>query len=264
MPVAPERCLLYFPAERTGAKREFLEALGATMRGWTTDPDELGGLSRDIIPVVGCYPEIAGLIGEWQVTGRPFLYRDNGYFGRATSAAFGHVRGIGHYRWHWCRTQLGEIEAVPDDRFAKLRVPIRPWRSRGKHIVVALPSVSYNEFHGLEGWAEATRKAIVKASDRPIRFRHKGARGLVDDLRNAHCLVTHGSVAAVESVALGVPVFVDPVSAAALVGRTDLAKIEKPVMPQRRAWLAALAYSQFSEREMLDGTIWGLLPDPPC
>ena len=79
------------------------------------------------------------------------------------------------------------------------------------------------------------------------------------DLDGAHCLVTHGSNAAVEAAIMGCPVFVHPDSAAALVGRTDLADIERPIYPGRQAWVNALAYSQFNERELVDGTLWRLL-----
>jgi hypothetical protein len=79
------------------------------------------------------------------------------------------------------------------------------------------------------------------------------------DLEGAHALVTHGSIAAVEAVILGCPVFVHPDSAAALVGRTDLKMIEHPLMPDRTKWLHSLAYSQFNERELVDGTLWSLM-----
>jgi hypothetical protein len=55
------------------------------------------------------------------------------------------------------------------------------------------------------------------------------------------------------------PVFVDKSSAAVLVGKTDLKEIEKPVYPNRTMWLNSLAYSQFSEAELVDGTLWKLL-----
>jgi hypothetical protein len=35
--------------------------------------------------------------------------------------------------------------------------------------------------------------------------------------------------------------------------------IEKPVYPDRQAWVNALAYSQFNESELVDGTLWRLI-----
>jgi hypothetical protein len=54
-------------------------------------------------------------------------------------------------------------------------------------------------------------------------------------------------------------VFVDRSSAAALVGRCDIGRIEEPIYPDREPWLRSLAYSQFNERELVDGTLWRLL-----
>jgi hypothetical protein len=58
---------------------------------------------------------------------------------------------------------------------------------------------------------------------------------------------------------MGCPVVVHPDSAAALVGLTDLRLVESPVYPERRRWLNSLAYSQFDERELCDGTLWRLI-----
>ena len=84
-------------------------------------------------------------------------------------------------------------------------------------------------------------------------------RKLHEDLKGAHCLVTHGSNAAVEAVIMGCPVFVHQDSAASLVGRCDLARIEEPIYPDRQPWLNSLAYAQFSESELVDGTLWRLI-----
>jgi hypothetical protein len=54
-------------------------------------------------------------------------------------------------------------------------------------------------------------------------------------------------------------VFVAPSSAAAPIGRTDLAEIEQPIYPDRAPWLAHLAYNQFSLEEMESGAAWRML-----
>jgi hypothetical protein len=43
------------------------------------------------------------------------------------------------------------------------------------------------------------------------------------------------------------------------VGLTDLQAIESPLYPDRRPWLAHLAYSQFSLEEIASGAVWRLL-----
>jgi hypothetical protein len=71
--------------------------------------------------------------------------------------------------------------------------------------------------------------------------------------------VTHGSNAANEAIILGCPVFSHPSCAASLVGKSDLREIENPIYPDREPWLRSLAYSQFDERELVDGTLWRLM-----
>ena len=91
------------------------------------------------------------------------------------------------------------------------------------------------------------------------RSDEESKRSLQSDLEGAHYLVTHGSIAAVEIVILGCPVFVHPDFAAALVGRTDLSPVEKTAYPNRDRWLWSLAHSQFDEKELVDGTLWKLI-----
>jgi hypothetical protein len=97
-------------------------------------------------------------------------------------------------------------------------------------------------------------------TDRQIVVRFKNSkRPLQQDLDGAHAVVANGTIAAVEAAILGYPVFDAPGSAAALVGQTDLTQIEHPVYPDREPWVRSLAYCQFSEAELVDGTLWKLL-----
>ena len=152
------------------------------------------------------------------------------------------------------------IRDVPGDRWAALQTEVRPWRQSGSHIVIAASSRTYARFHRVESWIADTIDALARVTARQLVIRDKESkRPLQADLEGAHCLVSHGSIAAVEAVICGCPVFVHPDSAAALVGRTDLKLIERPAMPDRTRWLHSLAYCQFNERELVDGTLWRLL-----
>jgi hypothetical protein len=166
----------------------------------------------------------------------------------------------GYYRWHLNSFQLQHIRDVPGDRWAAMRTDVLQWRRNGRHIVIAAPTRTYAKFHQCESWIADTIDALARVTDRQLVIRDKETkRPLQMDLDGAHCLVTHGSIAAVEAVILGCPVFVHADSAAALVGLTDLSKVEKPVYPDREPWLRALAYSQFNETELTDGTLWRML-----
>lgn len=166
----------------------------------------------------------------------------------------------GYYRFHVDCYQLREVRPYPDDRWKALKTDVRPWSVSGKHIVVAAPTPNYAAFNGCANWLDITKYELQHYTDRPIVFREKtSTRSLQDDLKGAHALVAHGSNAAVEAVILGCPVFVDASSAAALVGKTDLADIETPIYPDRQPWLNALAYNQFNEAELCNGVLWKLL-----
>lgn len=161
------------------------------------------------------------------------------------------------YRWHLNSFQLQEIRPANPDRWLALKTPLEPWRKGGRNIIVAQPTPTYARFHKIPGWRDQTIAALEHLTARPIIVRDKeDKRSLQEDLANAHCLVAHGSNAAVEAAILGCPVFVDPSSAAALVGQTDLNKIETPIYPDREPWAWALAASQWNESELVDGTLW--------
>lgn len=222
-----------------------------------------------MVPIVGCMPECAYLIKQWQATARTFIVWDRGYLRRvfATWLPKGSDMGIpmGFYRWHIGRFQMGTIADVPDDRWKALKLEgsVKPWRKSkpGDKIVIADTLSDYWVMRGLTGWSQRMAEELKRYTKRPIVIRHKESKLPLDqELADAHCLVTHGSIAAVESVVMGCPVFVDQSSAAALVGMTDFSKIETPIYPERRQkWLNALAYCQYTEEELVDGTLWRLI-----
>jgi hypothetical protein len=157
---------------------------------------------------------------------------------------------------------MDRIADVPDDRwkFLKLESSVKPWNRNGKHIIIADTLPDYWNLFSDPDWTKRTIGLLKQHTDRPIIVRDKECKlPLYDQLKHAHCLVAHGSIAAVESVVMGCPVFVEAISAAALVGKTDFTQIENPIYPEREKWLHSLAYCQFNESELVDGTLWRLL-----
>lgn len=228
------------------------------------DERRLLDLPDDIVPIVGCHPSLKAMISGWRERGRQFVYWDRGYAARwfATSLPQPPSMEQSFYRWHLNSFQMERIRDVPDDRWKKLNTPLSPWKKGGRHIVIAAPTATYSRLHGCENWIAETIERLAKVTDRQLVIRdkeHFRRRPLQRDLDGAHALVTHGSNAANEAVILGCPVFVHSSCAAALVGKTDLNQIESPVYPDRQPWLNSLAYSQFDERELVDGTLWKLI-----
>jgi hypothetical protein len=266
--IDPAKVALFVPGHLKKFKLELFNRIGRAIekkggRVVRSEFEALDALPDDIIPIVGCTPELRPLIDGWRKRGRTWIYWDRGYARRVFATDLPTGENGGYYRWHVNGFQLQEISNFPDDRWKALKIEPWPWKVNGRHIVVAEPSPTYERFHGIEGWTKRTITALQAVTSRNIVVRDKEmqrfGRRLHQDLAGAHCLVTHGSNAAVESVIMGCPVFVHPDSAAAMVGRTDLGQIEAPVYPSRRSWLASLAYSQFNERELVDGTLFRIL-----
>lgn len=214
------------------------------------------------IPIVGASPALRPIVQEWRRKGRTWIGWDRGYVRRVFATWLPRAASLeaSYYRWHLNAYQMRAIRDVPSDRWDSLKIKLEPWKRGGRHIVLAAPTKTYMASHGCEGWIEDTLLALAKVTDRQIVIRDKETkRPLQADLEGAHCLVAHASIAAVESVLLGTPVFVHPDSAAVLVGRADLRLIEQPVFPEREQWCRSLAYSQFNETELVDGTLWRLI-----
>ena len=117
---------------------------------------------------------------------------------------------------------------------------------------------------------QATQEEIKKHTDRLVITRLKQTRAsrvsentmemaLAQDI---HCLVTFSSIAAGEALLLGKPaITLGPNAAAALCSQT-LSEIENPKIPtldEVENWAAHIAYCQFTEEEMRDGTAWEIL-----
>ena len=253
--------------ERIGA---YIENLGGKVVRY--DYPAINKLPDEIIPIVGCTPQFREYIEDWQRRGRKWIYWDRGYLRRvfATHLPRGADMGVrmGYYRWHLNRPQMGQIYDVPDDRWKALKLDERcekgnqvsPWNRSGKHIVIADTLPDYWKLFSDPDWTKRTVARLKAITKRPIIVRDKESkRPLREELANAHCLVAHGSIAAVESVVMGCPVFVEPISAAALVGSTNLEQVETPVYPERMSWLRSLAYCQFTEDELCDGTVFRMI-----
>lgn len=266
--IDPAKVCLFLPNELTPVKRAMFWRIGDTIEaagGMTCrgDYQQLASLPDDIIPIVGASPMLRPIVQSWRERGRRWIGWDRGYLRRvyATWLPRAETMEKSYYRWTLNAYQMRTIRDVPRDRWEVLKLNVSAWHKGGKHIVLAVPSATYLKSHeGMDNWVGRTLAELKTVTDRPIIIRDKESkRPLQDDLRGAHCLVTHGSIAAVEAVVLGCPVFVHPDSAAALVGQTDLRLIETPVYPERQPWLNSLAYSQWNETELINGTLFRML-----
>lgn len=199
--------------------------------------------------------------------GRDFYYIDTGYFGNDKTKHYHRITK------NALQFNLPLWKECPADRFIKTNTEIRR-HTPGKSILLCPPSQKALTYWNvdLQEWLENTTKEIEKYTDRPIVIREKQVRHVRtnDDTmemalsRDVHCMVTYNSIAAVEALILGKPVFVMGPNAAEPLANTDLSKIEKPMMPaveMVRKLCCNLAYGQFTPGEMIDGTAWSILQE---
>ena len=205
------------------------------------------------------------IIRDCEQHGRDYYYIDTGYFGNGKAKIFHRIT----------RNNLQYAGALredcPDDRWRALGLSIQPHRP-GRKILICPPSDKAMMFWNLnlDQWLKDVVNQIKKVSDREIVIRTKPARRdrvTGDSLevaltRDVHCLVTFNSIAAIEALMLGKPVFTLGPNAAAPLANRDLHNIDDPSMPsvdEVRLLCKNLSYQQFSNNEMRDGTAWRLL-----
>lgn len=206
--------------------------------------------------------------------GRDFYFIDTGYFGNHKY----YLNPMGWKYWHRIvknDLQHGkEIKKRPDDRWKKLSIHLKPKKKSGSKILIAKPDEKPMKYYGLqlEQWLQDTIDQIKLYTDRPIvvreRVKSRTDRIITNTLEEAlsddvHCLITFNSNAATESIVNGVPAFtLSPTHAAMPVTSQDLSQIENPFWPDedlRYAWVCHLAYGQFHNNELKDGTAWRIL-----
>ena len=192
---------------------------------------------------------------------KPFVFTDMPYFNRwmGDNRDTCHWRVIpNHVHCYW------QMLNAPDDRFKRLNITVRDWRTNGDHILVCPSSPDLESHYGDHNWLAGTLEILKQHTDRPIRVRHKprangtsGPRAATipfeEDCKNAWAVVTHSSIAGVEAAVLGIPVFCRFSSPCNPIAKQSLSYIEDPAMPDRSGWLNSLAYYQYTEAEIAAG-----------
>jgi len=206
---------------------------------------------------------------------RDFYYTDTGYFGNFTNKGNPGGRKLflrivkNDLQKHW-------IEHWPSDRWNKLlkmdsRLNWPGWKTKGNKILLVLPNPKACAFYELnfENWKNNTIETIKRHTDMEIVIREKGSRSdrqhhsIFDALdEGVFATVAFNSIAAMESIAYGVPAFVSVPCAASPLALTDLSQISKPFYPDEmlvKKHCCSLAYGQFTGEEISNGTAWKIL-----
>jgi hypothetical protein len=208
---------------------------------------------------------------------RRAIYVDLGYWGRREGGRFSGYHKVvvngRHPTAYFRKPQHGRA------RIAAFRELLaQPWDYGGHHILLAGmgdKGALAEGFHP-EEWERQAIDIIKGATDRPIVYRAKPswkkarpilgclsvdskARPVELDLANCWAVVTHHSNVAVDGLVAGVPAFCWA-GVAAPFSSQKLEQIERPEYPDGRdAWMADIAYTQWTPNEMADGACWAHL-----
>lgn len=199
-----------------------------------------------------------------RAAGRDFYYIDTGYFGNGKKKSYHRITKNDVQNF-------GPIVDRPGDRLERCEISLRKFRP-GSKILLAPPSQKLLNLYdiNLEEWLANVQEEIEQYTDREVVIRLKQSRAtrVNDDTmemaldNDIHCLVTFSSIAAGEALLLGKPAITLGPNAAAALCSQSISEIEKPKIPtldEVAAWARHIAYCQFTEEEMRNGTAWRIL-----
>lgn len=176
---------------------------------------------------------------ECRQRGIPYVYIDHGYFRRSFN--------LGYYRI--CVSNFHCTDWRDSDRKASGKP--KDWETDGEDVVILAPTDAVKDVYQAHDWLDKTVETVKNSTNRKIIIKYKGIGGLSDVLENAFAVVSFGSVADVESVMRGIPIFCSEYSPAIPIGLTDFTKIETPIYPDRAKWLRSLAAAEYEAGEEL-------------
>jgi hypothetical protein len=235
----------------------------------TTDPEDT---SKPLV--------VRGVIKKDRVNeciraGRDFYYIDTGYLGNFVSPG----NPSGKKIWHRVvknENQHSTIRNVPSDRWEALlkqdpSLKWNGWKDYKKKILLVMPNPKACKYYRVDydTWVKETQDNIKKYSNLPVEVRIKGSRServkeytIYDALDSGvYATVAFNSMAAMESIAHGVPAFVSVPCAAGPLASCDLSQLGNPFKPDVNLiekQCHNLAYGQFTIEEILNGTAYDL------
>jgi hypothetical protein len=215
-------------------------------------------------------------IVECQKNNRDFYYIDTGYIGNFPSPG----NTSGKKIWH--RIVKNDLQHnipkdLPGDRWELLikqdpRLEWSGWKSHNQKILLVLPNPKACRYYNIDcdQWIAETTEKIKTYSNLPIEIRVKGSRSernhgysIYDAFdTGVYATVSFNSIASLESVLYGIPAFVSVPCAASPLVSTDLSQLKNPYKPEMNLIIKqckTLAYGQFRQDEILDGTAWKII-----
>jgi hypothetical protein len=196
---------------------------------------------------------------------RRFWYIDSGYTN--------HIAG----RKLWHRIVRDSMHQIPDltqdwpvDRLGFLASFPRPWNDGGSKILIVESSVGHYHLHGdtKENWqgriireldAQGIKMKRMFYPKENKKTRKSVYQYLSKDPSAWYCVISDSSAAAIEAIWLGIPVITLRPHITTPVSRNSVSDIRNLYRGPLSQWLCALTYSQFTKKEIQNGTALEIL-----
>jgi len=231
----------------------------------------------DAIVLFGLHGGGGLALREYKEIKIPTLIIDYGYIRRGTQMNNNYIDKSKYYSIS-LNGLNGNSDSFPgpmgSDRWNSLGVPLVPWRSDGKYILVCGQKTNDVSIGNLNPiiWAKNTIVQIQEITNRPILFRphpedpaqkrpigvpHLEGGEFVDNLKDIYAVVAYNSNALVEATVAGVPTFaLGKGSMVAGLTNTNLAFLDRPKTFDREQWAYNLAWRQYTIDEFRSGLFW--------
>lgn len=206
--------------------------------------------------------------------GVPSIIISDGYLKRSADSIPRYSSGYWAVSWRGLNSYTkNPFHDAPPERWRALGVELKPWKHDGEVLVVAH---QHRQDWRNQRRTEHFRRIMVASLGRRVRVRfhpnhwrgrdfeefkghnfettqaRRHARGLTEDLKDAYCLATHDSNAAVVAVINGIPAFELGQTIAYPVTQNGL-KFNDRRFPDRDAWTRWLAWQQWTLEEIETG-----------
>jgi len=174
---------------------------------------------------------------ECRERGIPYLYIDHGYFRRSFNMDWYRICVSHYHNTDW------------SDSDRKWSGKVQDWKKEGETVVIIPPNEHAKKIYKAYDWLDKTIETVKNHTNRKIVIKEKGVGDLSESLKEAFCVVSFGSVAEVDAVMKGIPVFCSEYSPCVPIGIQDFTKIEAPIYPDREKWLRSLAAAEYEAGE---------------
>jgi hypothetical protein len=217
----------------------------------------------DLVLIWNRYGHSHQVAEQYEREGKLVLVAENGYLGKGGVSPKFEVHPKGPSKDSYYSLSIGwhngrGVWPRGEGRFKDLGVEIKPWRTKGEHILVC-PNRSFGVGSQVmpPDWAEKVVKRLRNESKRPVVVRgHPGnnspRRPLELDLKDAWAVVVWSSSVAVHSLLAGIPTFIEA-PFHVLKGCGASGSPDEPVTKEREQHFERMAWHQWTCQELESG-----------